>query len=165
MVSMKPLAWSSDFDCVTIAYTPELASRQPEIQEAVNAWIDTPCRVSCFGAPVERVLGESGPELRTLHIEPLQGGGGAQTQTALTYDESKGEIRRARLEIQADLDAAQFRRALLRGLGRALGFDTPAATISSVLHPRSDDGLTAPTDADLRAFCGKYGMCVLAVRE
>lgn len=156
---MEPLVWSNVGGCIAVVYTPAFRDRVAEVEDAVDGWVGAPCGRTCFEPPEERGLPADGqPRIDTIHVVDVDAGGDQAAKVALAYQPGDGRILRAKIEIDPSLEATRLHRSLLRGFGRALGFDTPNADVSSVMHPRVD-GLTEPTDADIQAYCARYGVC------
>lgn len=155
-----PVYWSDDTGCIEISYGPALQDRAEELVDAVKAWTTLDCGRLCFADPVERPLPENGvPALFTIHLDPLAAGASQPSRTVLTFRFQTGQIDRALVEVDATLEPPDFRRATLRALGRALGFDTAPAGVPSILNLETYRDLTELTEEDRTAYCAKYGAC------
>ena len=159
--SMMPLHWSEETGCVEVTYNPALREREQEVLDAANAWTAIPCGTFCFSAPEERALPSDGtPGLYTIHFTELTDPGDRRSSVQLWYRRETGQLDRALIRVDRALLPDVFRRELLRGMGRALGFDEPAMDVESVMHSPTD--LTDLTAADRDAYCSKYGTCLVS---
>jgi hypothetical protein len=154
--TMEPLRWSDENGCIEISYHPVFREREQLLIAAVDQWRLLECRTTCFSPPVERATPESGmPLLYSIHFAELMPMSGEQSTTRIWYRSDTGQLDRALVTVDPALDDAVFRRAVLRGFGRALGFDTPM--VESVLDASYE--LDALSTNDVLAFCSQYGVC------
>jgi hypothetical protein len=159
--SMETLFWTDESGCIEVTYNPVLRDREQEVIDAANAWLAIPCNAICFSAPEERATPADGrPVLYSIHFTELTDGENRESTTQLWYRLDTGQVDRALVKVDRLLLPNVFRRAVLRGMGRALAFDEPADEVESVLHPLSD--LTELTAADQEGFCSKYGTCLVS---
>jgi hypothetical protein len=115
--------WTLGPPCVAVYYDASLASAADSISAAVAAWNAVPCNPLCLDGPTERAdPGPSDAADRSIQLV-ADGSSGAEklSVSRLTYDESTGRMRNARVMI--NVATATSEPFFLLVLGKALGVD------------------------------------------
>ena len=149
------LRWRDAASCIQVGVAPELDAALPALDIAVAAYNSIDCSTLCFEAPTTLPPGPGTSLVRGLEVagsgEPIA----IQVSDELDYDETTGELLRARLLVDLAQAADVSPEAFMHHLGHVVGL-AHTTDVDSVMQPVSA-GRTSLSSYDEAAVCAMYG--------
>ncbi|MDX2011178.1 MAG: hypothetical protein SFW67_13345 [Myxococcaceae bacterium] len=156
--SARPLHWLRCAGCVAVTVEPGLTREVGAATgRAVALWSQATGGLCLALEPEPTAWDEA--RLQRIHVRWFAASGRPSTtvqQTTSTFEEKTGRMRNALVELDEALSVKELERALVYGLGQALGLGRSADEVRSAMTPGLM-GRDTPGPADRTTLEGLYG--------
>lgn len=146
--------------CLAVVLDPELEAFADEVQAALDVWAGLDCSGLCFAGPTVGQVDPSDVDSGTLFLRPVSNPV-TVSRAEISFEQDSLRILSARIDVDPDrvgeLDADVRVATLAAEVGRAIGLSSAAPGTPSILASRFEDLVSEPTEADVAAFCKRYG--------